>query len=98
MSEQRDNLEFVIFGQKLRFRSESTQSSEISPSDIVQWVYKEADNIRKSASGLDESKLAVLTLMKIAGDYLELKSKGQKILSKIDMKTKSILEECAQAK
>ncbi|MFW5887258.1 MAG: cell division protein ZapA [Bacteriovoracia bacterium] len=90
MSDKIDKLEFVLLGQKVRFKPDASEVAKLPPeengSTIVKWVEEEALNIRKKAAALDDNKLAVLTLLKIATEKKQLEFEYRSNIESLEQK------------
>lgn len=70
-NEREDQIVYEVLGHTLRLKKDEALDA-ISPSDIIGYVQTEVSNILKKTPGLNESQLAVLVALKIAGDKLTL--------------------------
>jgi cell division protein ZapA (FtsZ GTPase activity inhibitor) len=66
-----DQIVYEVLGMSLRLKKDEMLDG-ISPSEIVGYVQTEVSNILKKSNGLNDSQLAVLVALKIAGEKLAL--------------------------
>lgn len=66
-----DEAIFEILGQKLKLKKDETLEG-VGPSDIVGYVQTEASKIISQSPQLSQSQIAVLLVMKLAGEKLAL--------------------------
>lgn len=66
-----DEAIFEVLGQKLKLKRDETLEG-VGPSDIVGYVQTEASKIISQSPQLSQSQIAVLLVMKLAGEKLAL--------------------------
>lgn len=82
MENNNEMLSFRVLGQEINFRPQQDEE-EISASDVVELVNKEADKISQSLPHLDQNQVAVLVALKLAQENLKCEIKTKYELNKI---------------
>ena len=75
-------LTFRVLGQEINFRPQQ-DDDDLSPSNVVELVNKEADEISRTLPHLDPNQVAVLVALKLAQDNLKSEITTKKELNKI---------------
>lgn len=73
---------FEVLGLKLKLKKDETLEG-VEPSDIVGYVQSEALKIMSSTPGLNQSQVAVLVALKLAGEKLALEKEYRENINQL---------------
>jgi cell division protein ZapA (FtsZ GTPase activity inhibitor) len=79
-NEREDQIVYEVLGQTLKLKKDEALES-VSPSNIVGYVQTEVASILRKSPHLNESQIAVLVALKIAGEKLALEKEYRENVS-----------------
>lgn len=77
-----DVLEFEILGYRVKFKPDNIDSP-VSPSEIVEYLQKEATEMRNRAKNISSGEVAVLLSLKLAEEKLSLEKEYKENITKL---------------
>lgn len=73
MKTNEGNTDFDVLGYTVTFRP-STEEGQIAPEQVLDYVRKEANIIKRNSPNLDSGQIAVLLALKLAKENFDLKN------------------------
>ena len=73
MKTNEGKIEFDVLGYTVTFRP-STEEGQVAPEQILDYVRKEANIIKRNSPSLDSGQIAVLLALKLAKENFDLKN------------------------
>ena len=90
MSDTTGGLEFDVLGFTVRFKPDSPDE-QISPAEVVEYVHREASDIRNSNPNLDQGQLATLVALKLAADNMKINKEYRDNINQLQTKAQDAL-------
>lgn len=86
---QRENQEFELLGQKIRFKAQNELG--VDARDVVERVRKEIFDISETSKNLDDKQAATLVALKLAAENLALEAEHKHHIKRLQSTAASAL-------
>ena len=91
MKTNEGKIEFDVLGYTVTFRP-SADGSDVAPEQILDYVRKEANIIKRNSPNLDPGQIAVLLALKLAKENFDLKNDFKENIDKLQASASDALQ------
>lgn len=91
MKTNEGKIEFDVLGHTVTFRP-NIDGSDIAPEQILDYVRKEANIIKRNSPNLDSGQIAVLLALKLAKENFDLKNDFKENIDKLSASASDALQ------